>query len=96
MINRFDKIASSWDIKPDRVIIAEKFASMVLQFIRNKDCATALEYGCGTANVSFCLRDCFDKIILTDASIHKMKRENTGISKTYPLFMMIAKKMNSN
>jgi 2-polyprenyl-3-methyl-5-hydroxy-6-metoxy-1,4-benzoquinol methylase len=69
MINkRFDDAANSWDLKPDRLIMAEKFAREIQHIIKGKNYTSALDYGCGTGNVSFCLKDTFTKITLADAS----------------------------
>lgn len=57
MTNRFDEAAGSWDTKLGRVIMAEKFANEIQRMIRDKNYRIALEYGCGTGNVSFFLRD---------------------------------------
>jgi ubiquinone/menaquinone biosynthesis C-methylase UbiE len=64
----FDEAARAWDTKSDRVVMAEKFAFEINQLIKGKDYKTALEYGCGTANVSFFLKDNFEKISLADSS----------------------------
>lgn len=66
MNNRFDAEASQWDAKPHRMEMAEKFANEIKQVTdKNK---TAFEYGCGTANVSFALKDSFRSITLADSS----------------------------
>ena len=83
MENRFNKIASSWDAKPERIIMAEKFAAAMLHFVKKKNCATAFEYGCGTGNVSFCLHDCFDKIILADSSIQMIGETQKKINSSH-------------
>lgn len=68
MKNRFDEAATTWDAKPERMQMASKFAGVVGEVIKNKGYNTALEYGCGTANVSFCLKDYFKSIIASDAA----------------------------
>ena len=59
MDNRFDAEASKWDAKPHRLEMAEKFANELKQIVKTDNNKTAFEYGCGTGNVSFALKDNF-------------------------------------
>jgi 2-polyprenyl-3-methyl-5-hydroxy-6-metoxy-1,4-benzoquinol methylase len=68
-INIFNKKAKEWDKKPNTLIMAEKFAGGIRKSIAKQRFLTAFEYGCGTGNVSLCLQDCFDKVVLADSSI---------------------------
>jgi len=53
--NRFEKLATTWDSKPQRVKGAMSFANKVKEFLP-KDISNfkILDYGCGTGLVSFC------------------------------------------
>jgi len=68
MKNRFDEIAFEWDTKPHRVEMATKFADEVRKIVQGMSFNKALEYGCGTGNVSFLLRDLFNRVELADSS----------------------------
>lgn len=68
-IDIFNKKAKDWDNKPNRLVMAEKFAHCIRQSIAKQRLSTAFEYGYGTGNVSLCLQDCFDTIVLADSSI---------------------------
>lgn len=68
MANRFDDKAKTWDEKPDRIEMAVKFADQIKKFTANGQFVSALDYGCGTGNVSFLLKDYFSSITLADSS----------------------------
>lgn len=85
MENRFDEAATSWDEKPYRNEMAEKFAAEIQNEIKGSENLSAFEYGCGTGNVSFFLKEIFDKIILADSSqgmldVVKEKIKNEKVS----------------
>ena len=68
MTNRFDKAAAEWDDNPTRLEMANKFAQEIKVLIKNSAFQSAFEYGCGTGNVSFQLKDEFQSIHLADTS----------------------------
>lgn len=59
--------------------MAKKFAYQVRTHITGRSYKTALEYGCGTANVSFFLKDRFDTITVADASIGMINEVNNKL-----------------
>jgi len=67
-MNKFDEAASSWDKKDSRLLMASKFAKEVSDLIKGKGYTSAFEYGCGTGNVSFALKDEFETVTLADSS----------------------------
>ncbi len=96
MENRFDKEASTWDVKPNRLMMAEKFAAEIVKIIKGKNYKTALEYGTGTGNVSFTLKNSFEKITLADASqgmINEVQNKiaQNAVTHFYPLMLDLEK-----
>lgn len=68
MKNHFDEAAKTWDMKPERIERAQKFADEIVQLTANKNLRSAMEFGAGTGAVSFCLKDHFPEIIMLDES----------------------------
>lgn len=97
MVNRFDEAAQNWDSKPGRMEMASKFAHEIITDIEGEKYSSALEYGCGTANVSFVLRDYFQAITLSDNSpgmIDEVKRKisENNIKHFHPLLANVEEK----
>ena len=97
MYSRFDSAAKEWDNKPGRMEMAQKFADVVLKSIKRRSHKTALDFGCGTGNVSFYLQDKFISINLADSSqgmldMVREKTEKAGIDHFKPLLIDIEKK----
>ena len=100
MTNRFDEVAVTWDEKPYRQEMAVKFTENILKSIQNKNYTSALEYGCGTGNVSFILRENFSRITLADSSEGmieqlKMKIDKSGVKNFYPRILDFEKESAS-
>lgn len=76
----FDDMASTWDQKPDRVerirVVAERLRS-TLDF---GPVEAALEYGCGTGQLSFALADVLPHCLLVDTSVEMLKVAERGIA----------------
>jgi 2-polyprenyl-3-methyl-5-hydroxy-6-metoxy-1,4-benzoquinol methylase len=90
MENRFDIAAETWDEKPGRMEMASKFANEITEFTQGRNFKSAMEYGCGTGNVSFFLKDNFSKITLADSSIGmigevQQKIEKLGVAHFTPV-----------
>ena len=68
MKSHFDEAAKTWDMKPDRLERAQKFAGEIIQITGNKSYKSAMEFGAGTGTVSFCLIDHFSSIVMLDDS----------------------------
>ncbi len=68
MRSHFDEAAKTWDMKPDRLDRAQKFAAEIIRLTGNKKYKSAMEFGAGTGTVSFCLTDHFSDIIMIDES----------------------------
>ncbi len=66
--NKFDIAAKTWDDDPEKLLMASKFSQQIVRLTEEKTYESAMEYGCGTGNVSFGLKGHFNKIILTDSS----------------------------
>lgn len=87
----FDSRAREWDKDPVKIERAKKFAREVKHVIEtgSKESLTALEFGCGTGQVSFFLKDIFREIHLIDTSegmlevLHEMIR-NHQIHNMFP------------
>ncbi|NBC84012.1 MAG: methyltransferase domain-containing protein [Bacteroidetes bacterium] len=95
-LNLFNQKAKAWDKKPNRLVLAEKFAKCIRQSVVKQGFSTAFEYGCGTGNVSLYLQDCFDKVVLADSSIGMIdeaqrKIEAQNIQHFYPKLLDLEK-----
>ena len=64
----FNEKAKNWDKDPDRMARACAFADEIVSIQGKNKKRSALEFGSGTGNVSFCLGNAFDTIILADTS----------------------------
>lgn len=68
MNDHFDLEAVTWDMDPARVERAQNIADQLRAVIPDTEGKTAMEIGCGTGLMSFCLQDHFSKIALVDSS----------------------------
>lgn len=94
--DRFDEVAHTWDEKPDRMVMAEKFAGEIVRSLHGKVTDSAMEYGCGTGNVSFQLNGQFKHIVLADSSkgmleVVKEKMKIAGYNHMEPLLLDLQK-----
>ena len=85
----FDLKAKTWDDD-----YRSQRAAAVAQEIKRHipRCKTAMEFGCGTGLVSFCLADIFDEITLIDSSQGMIdtlteKIQNAAVNNMIPMYM---------
>ena len=88
----FNEKAKQWDQDPDRAARAKAFAAEIRKISGNKIFENALEFGCGTGNVSIMLADRCKKMILADTSegmldVVREKIVNMGISNMEPFLI---------
>ncbi|MBN2744316.1 MAG: class I SAM-dependent methyltransferase [Marinilabiliaceae bacterium] len=69
-IARFDKQAQEWDKNPQHLERSKKVAAAMMKLCPTLN-GRALEFGAGTAILSFLLRESFDEIVMIDNS-HEM------------------------
>lgn len=74
-MSEFDARARDWDKNQRYIVRSEAVAKAMLQMVPFKKSMKALEYGSGTALLSFALKDKFEEIILMDSS-----REMTAVT----------------
>ena len=94
-MNDFDNKAKFWDNDPEKHKRAKLFADKISAGINRND-KSAMEYGCGTGLVSFCLNDKFKNIALCDSSqgmidTLKMKITESGIGNMKPVLCDLEK-----
>ncbi len=90
----FDQKAEQWDKDPVKIQRAKVFAERIVGQIHPRPSRKALEFGCGTGQVSFFLKDHFGKITLVDNSagmieVLKKKIRSGGIDNMEPFFLDI-------
>jgi ubiquinone/menaquinone biosynthesis C-methylase UbiE len=66
--NRFDDEAKTWDADSEKTQHIAPVAEAIARLLPQNPNLIALEYGCGTGQLSFALRDRFSKITLMDSS----------------------------
>ena len=71
-ISRFDKQAQEWDKNPQHLERSKKVAATMEKIYPSMQ-GRALEFGAGTAILSFLLRDKFDEIVMMDNSAEMVK-----------------------
>jgi ubiquinone/menaquinone biosynthesis C-methylase UbiE len=64
----FDDAAASWDDQPDRLARSRVIADGIAAAVPLASVRDALEYGCGTGQVTWALADRLDRVTLADAS----------------------------
>ena len=64
---KFDQLAKKWDDEK-RIERAKQIAVAIKSKFKADHYASGLEFGCGTALVSFNLKSYFDKLLLIDSS----------------------------
>jgi len=67
-ISRFDKEASTWEEKPQRVALAGEITKALREHIRLDPAMHVLEYGCGTGMISRAISPQVKKITAMDTS----------------------------
>lgn len=92
----FDKRAKDWD-DPKKIETAEAVARSIMKNVPlSKEVTRALEYGCGTGLVSFCLQPFLKEITLADDSqgmLEELKKkiEATGATNMRPVMLDLVK-----
>jgi ubiquinone/menaquinone biosynthesis C-methylase UbiE len=89
-MTHFDDKAATWDDDPGHVERAKVIARRLKKALGNKKIETAMEYGSGTGQLSFEMRDAIPKITLMDESakmteVTIQKCKKSGVSNLYPL-----------
>jgi 2-polyprenyl-3-methyl-5-hydroxy-6-metoxy-1,4-benzoquinol methylase len=64
----FDQAAATWDADPARLAMSEAFAAAIEATVPLEPDWAAMEYGCGTATLSFLLAGKLGRITAADAS----------------------------
>ncbi|MFN8240215.1 MAG: methyltransferase domain-containing protein [Bacteroidales bacterium] len=95
----FNQKAAMWDLDPQRIERAAKFANEMKNALGGKKLRKVLEFGSGTGLVSFQLKDEFNSIYLADTSegmtnILKGKIEADGIRNMTPLLIIDTSDLN--
>lgn len=67
-MENFDTMAKDYDAETRRMKRAQNVAAAIKQSVRLLPSMTALEYGCGTALLSFALQSSLGSITLADGS----------------------------
>ena len=73
MENHFDNVAHDWDKNKIHIDRTEAIAKEMLKMLELNPNMKALEFGAGTALLSFALKDYFSEIVLMDNSIEMTK-----------------------
>jgi tRNA (cmo5U34)-methyltransferase len=81
-MNEFDLKAQEWDKNPMHTERSIAIAKGILNFIPLEHSMRAMEFGTGTAILSFLLKDHFKEIILIDSSAEMIRVTNEKISAT--------------
>jgi len=89
-VNDFDARAADWDKNPIRIERANAVALTIHQQVKLSKKMTALEYGCGTALLSFALQPYLGPITLADSStgmlaVVREKIAASGVQNMTPL-----------
>jgi tRNA (cmo5U34)-methyltransferase len=80
--NHFDLAAKDWDKNPMHWERSEAIANLLVKEVPLKQEMKALEYGAGTAILSFMLHEHFTEITLMDSSQEMVKVMNQKIAQT--------------
>jgi len=86
----FDLKAKDWDLDPSKVERAQLMAERIQALVSIPPQARALEFGCGTGLVSFCMYQAFGSIHMADTSagmleVLSQKIANHGITHMHPV-----------
>lgn len=89
-MTHFDEKAATWDDDPDHLERARIIAKRLTKAIKKSKVNSALEYGSGTGQLSFELKNEFPKIMLMDESVNMtevamQKCNELGADNLYPL-----------
>nr|NLI49780.1 class I SAM-dependent methyltransferase [Propionibacterium sp.] len=64
----FDEAAATWDDDPTKLARSRLIADAIARAVPLDGVRDALEYGCGTGQVTWALADRLDRVVLADAS----------------------------
>ncbi|MGB1227669.1 MAG: class I SAM-dependent methyltransferase [Poseidonibacter sp.] len=78
-MNRFDKAAASWDLKPSSVAIAKACVQNIKKHVNTEEKIKILDYGCGTGLVAFALSNETNIVIGMDNSLGMVEAFNQKI-----------------
>lgn len=96
MMVDFNVLAQTWDNEPRRIERATVISKEILKAIPISREQTAMEFGCGTGLLSFCLQPYFRQITLVDSSegmisVVREKKLQAGIENMLPLCLDLFK-----
>lgn len=91
MNSHFDKAAKTWDMKPERLERAKRFADEILKCIDDMSIHSAMEFGAGTGAVSFYLKDRIPSIVLVDSSEGMIRELQKKIERSSNTRMQVRK-----
>ena len=77
-MTHFDEKAATWDDDPDHLERARIIAKRLTKAIEKSTVKSALEYGSGTGQLSFELKNEFPKIMLMDESLNHVSESYQG------------------
>jgi ubiquinone/menaquinone biosynthesis C-methylase UbiE len=88
----FDKVAASWDEKPERRLLAAAVAAGIAKTITLHSDMHALEYGCGTGLVGLQLAGKIGRVSAVDTSVGMLaelrkKSRSLGLGNVTPLLI---------
>lgn len=91
-MNSFDQRAQTWDKNPTHLNRSIAIAEKMEQRIKLKEMQSALEYGAGTGDLSFLLKDLLKDITTMDSSsemvrVMSEKLAKMRITNVHPLFL---------
>jgi len=92
----FDLLAGKWEDNPDRIALAKIICDKILQNLNISLQTKVLEYGCGTALISFLLAERCAEIVVADSSngmLEEVRKKlvNTGINNIRPMHLDLEK-----
>ena len=92
----FNTLAQTWDNEPRRIERATVISKEILKAIPISREQTAMEFGCGTGLLSFCLQPYFRQLTLVDSSegmisVVREKKLQAGIENMLPLCLDLFK-----
>ncbi len=91
-MENFDELAFNWDNEPKRIERARIVTDEIIAAIPGLDKMNAMEYGCGTGVLSFCLQPYLKHITLGDNSQGMLdvlvgKIKNAGVKNMAPMLL---------
>lgn len=78
-MNKFEKLAATWDDKPSRIAMAKKFGEEISKAIELKSSYKLVDYGCGTGTCAIYLSQFVGNVIGIDSSKNMLERFSVKI-----------------